>query len=451
MFGYTVPMYQRMSAGDLSAYRRYYCETCHQLRDGYGLLSTAAVNYDMTFNAIVVSAASGADLRFEGTPRSALCVFEGPKAGGEMFRRMAAYTVLLTKWELYDDRVDSPSARTNFIELALGRAIRKAERDEPGFDDRVGKGFELLRKRVAEGCTDAARMGWEFGGALAAPLSEIAGEHDRPEMRPLFSRLAAAVYVVDAVDDLEEDFAAGTYNPFLRGCGGFVNRAEYMRGNAYRVAETINGVMGELQRSYSALRPSMRGLEGVADNIVYLGLPDSARKAMGGGGAPRRGMRGALEGRRARNAEYRSDLGMVAAVQLHRGVDLAEGYPRGDGYLGDRAAAGVHVEDDPHVLVGDAGARGGGSLGLTAGANAGRGRGGPFRRVALGTPPWRLGDRAPHMAAAAAETAAVILHPDGGSAHGAVLREAVGLARDPPVGALGADEDAPRGRGSAAV
>src|SRR5574344_1343344 len=102
MFGYTLPMYSRMSPTDLQTYRRYYCETCHQLKDGFGLISTAAVNYDMTFNTVVLNAIAGDVLDFPGTKKSQFCVFKDAKADSDLMRGLATYTVLLTKWELVD-------------------------------------------------------------------------------------------------------------------------------------------------------------------------------------------------------------------------------------------------------------------------------------------------------------------------------------------------------------
>ena len=70
MFGYTLPQYNKMSSSDLGIYQRYYCETCHQLKDNFGLVSTAAVNYDMTFNTIIINAVAGDVQEFDGTKHS---------------------------------------------------------------------------------------------------------------------------------------------------------------------------------------------------------------------------------------------------------------------------------------------------------------------------------------------------------------------------------------------
>ena len=84
MLGYTVPAYGRLSPADLSRYRRYYCETCHQLHEGFGLTGTLTVNYDMTFNTVLLCGITGrrrgipakkaADAALRGTASAAFCM-----------------------------------------------------------------------------------------------------------------------------------------------------------------------------------------------------------------------------------------------------------------------------------------------------------------------------------------------------------------------------------------
>ncbi|MCL2510138.1 MAG: DUF5685 family protein, partial [Methanomassiliicoccaceae archaeon] len=188
-----------MSPSDLSAYRRYYCETCHQLRSGFGIVSTSAVNYDMTFNTIIMNSFTGAVPYFEDTRNAILCVLKDPKADSDLFRKMAAYTILLTKWELVDDLYDKPSIKSNAASLLLGRAISKAERSFPEYDEAVGKGFEELRGMEEEGCRDALKMGEAFGRSLSFALKDMAGEKAGKDLEDIFTHLSASVYLMDAI------------------------------------------------------------------------------------------------------------------------------------------------------------------------------------------------------------------------------------------------------------
>lgn len=304
MFGYTTPMYSRLSASDLSYYRGFYCETCHQLKSEFGLVSTAAVNYDMTFNAMILNSLTGNISDFGNTGSSPLCVLKKPRSDSDVMRRMAGYTVLLTKWELTDDSIDKPSLKTDMISLTLGRAIAKAERMYPEYDDIIARGFGELRSMELSKCTDAILIGRTFGRYLTIALDEFAGDASSDELNDLFTELTTLVYVMDAVDDLDQDYMDGTYNPYLEGCDGYINRRDYMSKHVYDVTESMNSIIGSLQTAYSSIRKDMTSCVGISDNIVYFGLPDSAKKTISGSSEAKASVKNALNRRKIRNGSY---------------------------------------------------------------------------------------------------------------------------------------------------
>ena len=280
MFGYTVPSYGVMSASDLRVYRSCYCESCHRLRKDFGMISTAAVNYDMTFNGIILNAVSENGIKEQNVNNRAICVLGRCSGDNEILKKMAGYTILLAKWELEDDHCDRPNLRSNAARIALGRAIRKASRLYPEYDGYVGKGFERLREMETDGNTDPVDIGRTFASSLVPAMEDIAGDIWNGNMNKLFISLGTAVYVMDAMDDLDEDYMNGTYNPFLADCDDFVNKKEFMAKNVYRMTETLNSVMKDVQTSYLHVRKDMRFHHGVADNIVMHGLPASAKRVI---------------------------------------------------------------------------------------------------------------------------------------------------------------------------
>ncbi|MCL2317537.1 MAG: DUF5685 family protein [Methanomassiliicoccaceae archaeon] len=292
-----------MSPSDLDTYRRYYCETCHQLKEEFGIVSTSAVNYDMTFNTIIMNSFTKSIQRFEGTKASPLCVFRSPKADSDLFRKMAAYTILLTKWELVDDKTDKPSIKSSTASLVLGKAISKAERMYPGYDEAVGKGFEELRKMEESECSDAVLMGRTFGRSLSFALKDIAGD-DAEGLENVFTDLSASVYLMDAVDDLDQDYLDGTYNPLLAHDPPFKNKMQFINDNLYEMTDMINSVIGDLQRSYSSIKKQLSFDIGVSDNIVYYGIPESAKNVLMGSSQAKASLKNVFEGRRKRNASY---------------------------------------------------------------------------------------------------------------------------------------------------
>jgi hypothetical protein len=297
MFGYTVPLYSAMSASDLAVYRSCYCETCHRLRDDYGIVSTAAVNYDMTFNGMMLNAVSKDGISEQNVNNGIICVLGKPSGENEILRKMAGYTILLTKWELEDDRNDRPSLRSNAARIVLGRAVRKAERSYPGYDEHLRNGFIKLREMETDGNTDAVMIGRTFASSLVPAMEDIAGDLWSDHLRDMFISLGTAIYVMDAVDDLDEDYMNGTYNPFLAECVDFVNGKDLIARNVYEITEMIGSVMKDLQTSYLSVRGTMRFHQGVTDNIILRGLPGSAKRVIGCECSSRPGIRNTISSR----------------------------------------------------------------------------------------------------------------------------------------------------------
>jgi len=301
MLGYTLPYYNRLSPADNRVYRRYYCEGCHHLKHDFGLLSTLTVNYDMTFNTLLLNGVAGDVLEFEGT-KGTLCVFQEPKADSDLMRKMAAYTLIITKWELHDDEEDKPSMKSKMASATLKGAIKKAVDQYPEYDRMVKEGFENLRSLEKAGCKDAVLMGRTFGEGLIGALRDIAGECASDNLDNLFRQLSTVVYLMDAIDDLDDDFMDGTYNPLLPE-KGFINSSDFRMKHVYELTEMLNKEIGLLQESYVKVRPLLRANVGICDNIVYLGIPESAKNVMMGNSTARTSVSNVLSNRKQRMSE----------------------------------------------------------------------------------------------------------------------------------------------------
>ena len=134
MFGYTIPMEPMMRSEEVAAYRGYYCETCHQLRDGYGVMSTIIVSYEMTFANLVLNSVldDGEIIKVPDTGR--FCVFRHSKRHKELLKRLAAYTVLVANNGLIDDKMDGPSVKSNrkyYYIMCVGSSFGLVGRKEP--------------------------------------------------------------------------------------------------------------------------------------------------------------------------------------------------------------------------------------------------------------------------------------------------------------------------------
>ncbi|MDD4245133.1 MAG: DUF5685 family protein [Candidatus Methanomethylophilaceae archaeon] len=303
MFGYTLPVESTLSSKDAMTYRNYYCETCHQLRDGYGVLSTVAVNYEMTFANILLNSVSESGIEMKGAPNKSFCVLRHGVSGSELMSALAAYTVLVTNNSLVDDETDGPDLRSKFGLLALNKAIEKAKGDYPSFQAHIEKGYSALLDAERDRCSDALVMGRLSAASMMGVLGDILGEGFDDDLKDLFLNLGIWVYVMDAIEDLDEDFSEGNYNPFLVSAQGYTRSKTYVESNIYLFGETMGKCIGDIQSAYSRIRPRVRMNRDILDNIIYSGIPASAHRILRGDRSMSPNVMNAINGRLNRGTE----------------------------------------------------------------------------------------------------------------------------------------------------
>lgn len=282
MFGYTFPIEPMMTNEEQSAYRAYYCETCHQLRDGYGVMSTVIVSYEMTFANIILNSVLKGGVIDREPKAGKLCVFRHSDNHTELLRRLAAYTVLVANNDLVDDKLDGPSVKSNLGLLWLNRSIERAKKDFPEYDELIMKGYGILREKEQAGCDDPVEMGKASAASMIWVLREMIGDEWTSDLEQLFENMGIWVYVLDAIEDLDDDFREHQYNPFLVGCDDFTTGKEYIERNIYRISGILNGIITNIQTAYQRIRPQMVANQTVADNIIYQGVPVAVRRVMAG-------------------------------------------------------------------------------------------------------------------------------------------------------------------------
>ncbi len=179
----------------------------------------------------------------------------------------------------------------------------------------VGEGFSALRDMELAGCKDARRMGLTFGEGLSGALKDIAGDCSGADLDRIFEELTAAVYIMDAIDDLDDDYMDGTYNPFLPE-SGFINSESFINSNLYRLTSVVGETVGSLQEHYSRIRPSLRGNQTLCDNIVYYGIPESAKKVITGEAKAKASIKNVLSNRKERTSDRARRIVELAYVQI---------------------------------------------------------------------------------------------------------------------------------------
>ena len=216
MFGYVRPSAARLTEEDRRRFGAVYCGLCRQLGERYGQAARMILNYDFTFLAVLLWQGDAPEPLHRG------CVAH-PFAGRDYFpgndalALAADESVILAWWQAQDALADPGKGKTKYraASLALKGAYRRARERRPGFDEVTREQLARLRELEEGRCPSLDQPADAFAKLLAAAAGEAEDPVKRRVLEQMLYHLGRWVYLVDAADDLAEDFASGSYNPLI--------------------------------------------------------------------------------------------------------------------------------------------------------------------------------------------------------------------------------------------
>lgn len=268
MFGYVSARRDTMPEGAWESYEAVYCGLCHALKEGYGQRSRLFLNYDFAFLAMLLAPRDAAGV--SGCQKCLLHPVHGKPAcdGGPWLELAAAESVVLTYWKLRDSMADErglAALEARGLGLWLGEAYGRARAVCPAFDGQVSALLEKLRGLEQAGCTSLDQVADCFACLLRSAAPETGDRARDRAMGELLYHLGRWIYLIDAVDDREEDMRRGRYNPVLARFPQWSEAdREYLRQS--------------MDHSLALAGAAFQLLEGntwspVVENILYSGLP----------------------------------------------------------------------------------------------------------------------------------------------------------------------------------
>ncbi|MBG0819893.1 hypothetical protein HS048_03920 [Planomonospora sp. ID91781] len=230
MFGIVRPCRHGMCRGLFASWMAHLCGLCLALRDEHGHAARLVTNYDGLIVSVLAEAQAPALSSRRRAAPCALRGFSGAEVVGaraEGVRLAAATSLILASGKVRDHIADGDGMYARRpVAAAAGRVAARWEAAGTRTATAVGFDAGVLVDAVAR----QARLEAEPGLALLeltaptedavaaafAHTAELAGKPHNAvslaEAGRCFGRLA---HLVDAVEDLEEDRAAGAYNPLL--------------------------------------------------------------------------------------------------------------------------------------------------------------------------------------------------------------------------------------------
>lgn len=266
MFGYVRPVEAELCERDRARYRAVYCGLCHAIGRRCGNAARLTLNYDFAFLAMLLCPAET-----ETALRAQRCLRHPVKGrtscvGGPWLDMAAEESIILAWQKLRDDVADRGGLGglpARGAALGLLRAYRRAAGHRPEFARQTAGALERLREMEEARIPSMDRTADAFAGILRAAVPEGLPGNRARTLEQLLYHLGRWIYLVDAWDDLEEDRAAGRYNPLLERFRG-EPEAEYV---GTTLTHSVKLAVSAYQlEEFGCWSP-------IIENVLYRGLP----------------------------------------------------------------------------------------------------------------------------------------------------------------------------------
>ena len=288
MFGTLKPNLCSLNRSKKSDYRRHYCGTCKALGDHYGQLSRVSLTYDAVLLSMVVEGLQAAPAQ-RGSCRCPMMPLKHRATltpDSVAMQVSSAVQVVLTDQWFADHRLDGQRTLGSLRRLTEGKA-----RD--ALDTLAGLGVDLSgaadlatrqHQLEAEATSSVAAVVAPTAELLRAVFSQIPNLPGVVEgvdveaheaLGELGAAIGAAIYLIDALEDLPRDLDRGAFNPCLT------------TDDAARCLSTqrLGVVIEDLERALEVIKDaaamiSWRRNGLLIDHVLCQRLPSRARKAI---------------------------------------------------------------------------------------------------------------------------------------------------------------------------
>lgn len=283
MFGYIRVYAPEMKVREHEEYRALYCGLCREMGRCCGCTSRLTLSYDFVFLALLRLCVTGEALAMRPRRCAVHMLRKRPMAEScEALAHSARCAALLNYWKVRDDYADERGVkrlRAVLAEPLVSGGRRRARRVYGELDERIARGLEELAE-LERSRIESADLPANVFGELVRDFCAYGLEGHRAKIAAeLGYRTGRWIYLVDALDDREEDARRGSYNPFVLLYGGGALTDGQKETLEAHLIEELMGV----ERALDLIDESEAGYpDGMAilRNILYLGMPQVAKEIL---------------------------------------------------------------------------------------------------------------------------------------------------------------------------
>ena len=283
MFGYVRVQAPDLRVREHEAYRATYCGLCRAMGKCTGQCSRMTLSYDFAFLALVRLALTEESFSFARRR----CLVHPLKKRSVMERNealdyCARASAVLAYHKTQDDICDERGAK-RLMARAADPFLRQMQKKAVRADEAVGEldgAVQSCLSSLTE--TEAARLPSvdtpaDIFGELLGRVAAAGLEGDRARIAYRIGwHVGRWIYIVDALDDYEEDVRRGRYNPFALAYPD----PEALHAALDGIADALKNELMGAESALDLLDITSETHRNILYNILYLGMPGTVERVL---------------------------------------------------------------------------------------------------------------------------------------------------------------------------
>ena len=281
MFGYVRADKPEMRLREYEYYRGVYCGLCRALGKCGGQCARMTLSYDFAFMALVRMAIEESTPTFKARRCAVHPAKKRPMAEiNGTLEFCAAASLLLSYHKIKDDISDEKGGkklRACLVKPFFSMMKRKPSKKYYELEEKLARRLAELSEYEKNSTEPSVDRPAEIFGSLLSDIMAEGLDGGRGKIaRKIGKHIGKWIYIIDAIDDYEEDVKRGRFNPIASACG-----SGGLSENARNGLETaLTHKLMEAEKAFDLIDYPDKDVKEIISNIIYLGMPAESKKVL---------------------------------------------------------------------------------------------------------------------------------------------------------------------------
>ncbi|WP_099189835.1 DUF5685 family protein [Tepidibacter mesophilus] len=262
MFGYVRINKMELKIKEYYKYRGYYCGLCKYLKENFGEISRLSLNYDVTFLIILLSSI----YKMEDSITKERCIVKPTQRNFRIINDITEYganmNIILTHNKLKDNIEDDKKIKDYILYNIHGNVYKKInniyKQKSDFIQNKLEELSELEKNKIM--CIDKTS---NIFGDIMREVFHYKDDEYTYILGNIGFNIGKYIYILDAYEDLDEDFKLGRYNPFMN----YIYNKEELKN---KVENLILIILSFIEEDITKLE--LKDNKGILENIIYSGM-----------------------------------------------------------------------------------------------------------------------------------------------------------------------------------